>query len=204
MAIAIKDTRDKKRMEFFENAAERWEEKNYNPETQARVMDLLQSLNLPVGKKILDVGCGQGVLIPYLREIMGADAKILALDPSATMLKGVTEKDTLVETIHARAEEIPLPDSQLDLLICFSAFPHIHDQAAAAAEFYRILSSGGTAYILHLRDSKKINMHHDRHEAVKGDHLPDAEAMKQMFLQAGFQTVSLEENPNRYLFVARK
>jgi Methylase involved in ubiquinone/menaquinone biosynthesis len=204
MTIAVKDVRDEKRMAFFENAAERWEDKNYNPDTQARVKNLLQSLNLPAGKKILDVGCGRGVLIPYLREIMGADATIIALDSSATMLAGVAEKDSQVETIHARAEEIPLPDSQLDLLICFSAFPHIHDQAAAAAEFHRVLAPGGTAYILHLRDSKRINMHHDKHEAVKGDHLPDAKTMKQMFLHAGFQYATLEEDPEKYLFVAKK
>ncbi|MDR1920278.1 MAG: methyltransferase domain-containing protein [Candidatus Adiutrix sp.] len=204
MTTQAADSRDKKRLEFFEGAAENWEAQNYTPEIIGQVRNLLLSLNLPAGKTILDVGCGRGVLIPILREIMGPAAKIIALDASAAMLEGAAAKDSEVKTIQARAEAIPLPDNHVDLLICFSAFPHIHDKPAAADEFYRVLTPGGTAYILHLCDREKINMHHDGHRAVHGDHLPNSETMKRMFTEAGFAETILSEGPERYFFSAKK
>ncbi|MDR1395300.1 MAG: class I SAM-dependent methyltransferase [Deltaproteobacteria bacterium] len=204
MSIAIYDSRDQKRQEFFDRAAEGWEDRHYSPELQERVKNLLVSLCLPRGLRVLDAGCGRGVLIPYLREILGPEAGLTALDSSAAMLKGAAEKDPLVKTIQARCEEIPLPDAGFGAVICFSCFPHIHDKAAAAAEFCRVLEPGGTAYIIHLCGSQKINMHHDDFEAVRGDHLPGAEDMKQLFLKAGFQRASLEDSSERYLFAAVK
>jgi ubiquinone/menaquinone biosynthesis C-methylase UbiE len=189
---------------FFDSQAEGWEERNYPPETRARVRGMLDFLNLPQGGTVLDVGCGEGVLIPFLREIMGPEAKIMALDSSAAMLKGASAKDSAVQTIQARAEEMPLPDENVDIIACFSAFPHFENKDSAAAEFYRVLKPGGTAYVLHLGSREEINRHHDSHQAVKGDHLPCPEGMKQIFTRAGFGQLSLEERPGWYFFSARK
>jgi ubiquinone/menaquinone biosynthesis C-methylase UbiE len=204
MAIKIMDARDQKRLEFFEDSAEGWEKRHYNPELTERVRTLIQFLKLPATKTALDVACGRGVLIPHLREALGPEARIIALDASAAMLKGVMEKDQRVQIIQARAESIPLPEGYVDLLICFSAFPHLHDKDAAAAEFYRVLSPGGRVYILHLCDRKTINRHHDGHPAVQGDHIPTPEAMHEMFAKVGFSNISLSDDPEHYLFSAQK
>lgn len=192
------------RTEFFENHAEGWEERNYPPETRAKVKEMLEHLNLPQGGTVLDVGCGEGVLIPFIREIMGLEAKIIALDSSAAMLKGAAVKDKSVQIIQARAEAIPLADEQVDVIICFSAFPHFQDKDAAALEFCRVLKPGGTAYVLHLGNREEINRHHDSHHAVKGDHLPCPVGMKLIFSNAGFKGLSLEERPGWYFFSAHK
>ena len=195
--------RDQMRKQFFDKMAEGWENRNYQPKTLAGVKKILDRLNLPKGITILDVGCGQGILLPFLRKLAGKQATLIALDASANMLKAVKEKHAHTLPLHSRAENMPLLDEYVDAVICFSAFPHFSDKAAVANEFYRVLKPGGKAYVLHLVDSKTLNCHHDKYHAVAGDHMPCADAMKTLFVQAGFKTTQLEED-KEYYFSAEK
>ena len=195
---------DDERRRFFDARADGWEDRNYCPETLANVEALLAGLHLRRGGTILDAGCGQGVLIPFLRAIAGDEARLIALDASAPMLKALPRKDPHVTAIHAPAERIPLIDGYVDAVICFSAFPHFSDKAAAAREFYRVLKPGGVVYVLHLMGSEELCRHHDKHHAVRGDHLPCAHGMRALFTEAGFARMELSDQPGRYYFSAQK
>ncbi|MDR2574268.1 MAG: methyltransferase domain-containing protein [Desulfovibrio sp.] len=192
------------RRQFFNEAAEEWEVRNYPPETAAKTESLIAELEIASGMTILDVGCGRGILIPMLRGRAGQRGRLVALDASAPMLAGVADKDDGAFALHARAESIPLLDEYVDMIVCFSAFPHFSDHPAAAREFHRVLKPGGTAHVLHLASREMINRHHDRHHAVAGDHMPDEKAMRAMFLAAGFASVNLREHAGEYRFSARK
>lgn len=192
------------RQDFFDHWAAGWEERNYPPETRARLREMLTALALPPGGMVLDVGCGEGVLIPYLRTLMGEEAGIIALDSSAEMLKGAAAKDRRTLVIQARAEDLPLIDEYVDRVLCFAAFPHFSDKGAAVREFFRVLKPGGRAYVLHLGNREEINQHHDSHQAVRGDHLPCPGGMSKLFTTAGFADCRLEEKPGWYCFIARK
>ena len=196
--------KDDERRQFFDAHAEGWEARNYPPETLAKVEQMLRGLNLPYGGTILDAGCGQGVLLPYLRDMAGQNARLIALDASAPMLWAVSEKDPHTVALHAPAESIPLIDTYVDAVICFSAFPHFSDKAAAAREFFRILKPGGKAYILHLMGREALSRHHDHHHAVQGDYLPCEHGMRTMFGEAGFSQMSLNDGPDHYYFTAVK
>ena len=196
--------KDDERRQFFDAHADGWETRNYSPETLIKVEQMLRELNLPDSGTILDAGCGQGVLVPYLRGMVGQDARLIALDASAPMLRAVSEKDSQVVALHAPAESIPLIGAYVDAIICFSAFPHFSDKAAVAQEFFRILKPGGKAHILHLMGREALSRHHDRHHAVEGDHLPCAHGMRTMFSEAGFAQTVLDDGPDHYYFTAMK
>lgn len=195
---------EQERRAFFDQHAQEWEQRNYPPETLSRVKHMLDGLGLAQGAAILDAGCGRGVLIPYLRAIAGERARLIALDASAPMLEALPAKDPYVTAIHAPAERIPLVDAYVDTVICFSAFPHFSDKAAAAREFYRVLKPGGAVYVLHLMGSEALCRHHDRQHAVHGDHLPCARGMRAIFGDAGFRHMELHDSRERYRFSARK
>lgn len=193
------------RQEFFDAHAAGWEDRNYPPEIRAKLSEMIQSFGLRLGARVLDVGCGTGVLIPYLREVLGPYGQIVAVDYSAEMLKGAAEKDGgSAIVLKAPAEALPLIDEYLDAIICFSAFPHFGDKEKAAREFCRTLRPGGPAFVAHLGSRDEINAHHDQHAAVAGDHMPCPVGMNKMFTAAGFARTSLDERPGWYLFRADK
>lgn len=196
--------RDRIRREFFDRAAQGWEERNYSPEQREKVGAMVAALGIEPGRTILDAGCGRGLLLPWLRRAAGSAARLIALDASATMLRGVAEKDAGAWALRAPAENIPLIDEYVDLAISFSAFPHFSDKAAAAREFYRVLKPGGRVFVLHIDGREKINRHHDRHRDVAGDHLPCPDGMRAIFGAAGFSEIKLDETEEHYCFSAVK
>lgn len=202
--MAENHEREMQRNHFFEAHAHQWEERNYTPEKLAQVDHMVAGLGLGSGMSILDVGCGDGVLQPFLRKHSGKDARLFALDASSAMLESVSVRFPDVQTFHARAESMPLPDASIDVLICFSAFPHFSDKPAAVREFYRVLKQGGTAYVLHIDGREKLNALHDKHHEVEGDHLPCPTGMRLLFVEAGFAHTSADESAEHYYFSARK
>ncbi|MGE9985920.1 class I SAM-dependent methyltransferase [Desulfovibrio sp. SGI.169] len=195
---------DTARRDFFDAHAKGWEERNYPPRLRLRLEAMLERVSLSEGMTVLDVGCGRGVLQPYLRQRVGATGRLAALDFSSAMLEGAAQRYPFVWPLLARAERIPLLDGFVDALICFSAFPHIEDKKAAAREFHRVLKPGGRAYVIHLEGREKLNAIHDRHDAVRGDHMPCINGMRSIFGQAGFGHIESDESADHYYFCAHK
>ena len=196
--------RDAMRREFFDACAHGWEDRNYSPELKQRVGAMLAGLGIGEDMTLLDVGCGQGILLPFLRRLTGARGRLIALDASSAMLQGVAKKDAGALAIHALAEKMPLIDGYVDRVLCFSAFPHFGDKAAAAAEFYRVLKPGGKAHVLHIGGREFINRLHDLYQAVQGDHLSSEHGMRAIFAKAGFTHIDLDESEAHYHFSALK
>ena len=190
--------------EFFDTLATGWEARNYPPEKLEQVDELIKNLPLAHAGVILDVGCGEGVLQPFLRKYALSDTILMALDPCAAMLQSLSARFPHVRTYQARAEAMPLPDASVDIVICFSAFPHIADKSMAAKEFFRVLRPQGRAYVLHIDGREKLNLLHDSHNAVQGDHLPCPTGMGIIFSAAGFTPVEAHEGPDHYHFCAVK
>ena len=90
---------------------------------------------------ILDVGCGTGRLLRSARRVWPG-ARLVGVDPSAGMVRAGSTL-TPGELIVAGAEEMPLPDSSIDLAFSTIAFHHWSDQERGLREVARVLRPGG-------------------------------------------------------------
>lgn len=105
------------------------------------LLDLLARMVPPDGqRRVLDVGCGTGILLRDLRawgEVTGMDSSDLALD--FCRQRG----ETAVAAGSATA--LTAPDAAYELVTELDVLEHIADDAAAAREAARVLAPGGTA-----------------------------------------------------------
>ncbi|MCY0868348.1 MAG: class I SAM-dependent methyltransferase [Desulfurococcus sp.] len=95
---------------------------------------------------ILDVGCGTGLLAEYLRDSRADTySRYICLDPSEGMLARLLEKklDHRVIPIVAYAEESPLKDSTVDLVLSITAWGNIKGKEKALGELLRVARRGG-------------------------------------------------------------
>ncbi|MBU1256697.1 class I SAM-dependent methyltransferase [Patescibacteria group bacterium] len=103
------------------------------------------------GKTVLDLGCGLGESSVWFA-VNGAK-KVIALDISAQMLKGVNSlankhkvKD-IVTTLKSAAEEIDLLDNSIDIIFGGNVLHHTNINVISK-EIKRILKTGGKAVFI--------------------------------------------------------
>lgn len=99
-----------------------------------------------LGRRILDVGCGQGELLDYLPS---STERIVLLDKSLLRRSKVNERllDRALagEFVVADVErgEIPLPSHYFDTVVMAALLEHLKFPAGALGEVHRLLIPGG-------------------------------------------------------------
>ena len=111
--------------------------------------EVLKRNGLRNGMHILDVAAGTGLVTRAARDIVGTEGRVLALDPSPGMLAELRKKID-VEIIEGYAEDIPLPDCQVDFVSMGYALRHVGDIDRAFSEYHRVLRAGGQVCLMEI------------------------------------------------------
>lgn len=97
-------------------------------------------------KRILDVGCGEGVLLDRLTSEF--KVKGFGIDISRQSIKRAKQRSLFPHCLEvADACLLPFPDNYFDAVISFDALEHIESQEKAVSEMVRVLKPGGKVLI---------------------------------------------------------
>ena len=94
------------------------------------------------GDRVLDVGCGPGVLTEPLVERCGADA-IAAVDPSPSFVDAMRVRFPGLDVRRGAAEELPYPDDSFDAALAQLVVHFMDDPVAGLREMGRVTREGG-------------------------------------------------------------
>jgi len=95
----------------------------------------------PAGARLLDVGCGSGISVDYLRNTHGFNAS--GIDISASLISEGLQRNPALPLAQATAEALPCGDESLDGIFCECVLSLLDDPLKALKEFYRTLKKGG-------------------------------------------------------------
>ncbi|HDQ06933.1 MAG TPA: class I SAM-dependent methyltransferase [Candidatus Bathyarchaeota archaeon] len=194
--------------DYFDNAAETWDERFLTPKLSSFLEKLVPQLGLEAGQKILDVGTGTGILIPYLSRAVGSDGSVTAVDYSENMIQRCRTKRSHLKNVTIELkniEETAFPAESFDAVICFGVFPHLKNKEKALRNINYALKLGGKLVIAHALSSTELKAHHKKaSSAVVHDVLPEEAEMIQLLEQTGFTAISVKDEPGLYLCIAHK
>ncbi len=94
------------------------------------------------GDRVLDVGCGPGVLTGPLVERCGAD-QVAAVDPSTSFVDAVRHDLPGVDVQEATAEALPFEDDGFDAVVAQLVVHFMTDPVAGLREMGRVARPGG-------------------------------------------------------------
>jgi ubiquinone/menaquinone biosynthesis C-methylase UbiE len=194
------------RKKCFDSWASEWDQ-NQPPEEMERIKNLVSSFGLKSNSLILDLGCGTGVLLPFLTDSLNKKSKVFALDFSFNMLLQAKKKflNKNIYFINASAEKLPFKNDFFDYVTCFSAFPHFEDKLQCLKESNRVLKTKGKLFIAHLLSSQEIKKHHSKAGGeVSQDLLPEENEMKKLLIDSNYKNIEITDLPSLYLAKAEK
>lgn len=108
----------------------------------------VERLGLPLGGRVLDVGCGSGASALPAATAVGPGGQVIAVDLAAQMLARTARKAGLLglgnlETLQADMAELPFPDEQFDAVVSVFSLFFVTDMEQQVARLWRLVRPGG-------------------------------------------------------------
>lgn len=102
------------------------------------------------GMKLLDVGCGTGIVSGHARKMVGPHGMVVGVDPSIGMLEEAIRRDRVPMPVNGMGEYLPFSDETFDFVCMSYALRHVSDLVQTFREFRRVLKPDGTLLLLEM------------------------------------------------------
>jgi ubiquinone/menaquinone biosynthesis C-methylase UbiE len=178
---------------------DRWSLTYNNPVIQAAtyrpVQDaVIRSLRRQRPRRILDLGCGTGLLTTRLVDELGVP--VTGCDYSRGMLDKAALRSLVPGWVQGDAMALPFAAGCVDAVVSTESFHWYPDQARSLQELFRVLAPDGRAYLALINPpTPVISAMTARWSRMVGQplHWPTPRRMRAMAVAAGFRVV--EQRP---------
>lgn len=109
---------------------------------------VLDQVGVSHGARVLDVGCGTGIVARAAHRRVGAGGVVAAVDPNDGMLAVARRSEPSIDWRSGSAESLPFHDDEFDHAISQFAAMFFADRTEALGEMARVTKSGGTVTIV--------------------------------------------------------
>jgi len=160
----------------------------YRPEQDA----VLDGLRQATHGRVLDVGCGTGLLAARLgRELPGTS--VVGCDFSRGMLAQASRNARQASLVQGSAVALPFRPASFEAVVSTEAFHWFPDQDAALRELYRVLVPGGRLFVSLINPPlEAMSRAGERLSRLVGEpaHWPTRALMRARAEEAGFRVDS--------------
>lgn len=184
---------------FFNALALSWDERCGDHREQ--IHTLLSLVGIKKQSRLLDVGCGTGILESFLLKY--EPEEVIAVDVADEMIKYAKRnyKDPKITFICMDA--MTLEEGEYDYIFIHNAFPHFEDGLACINKMEQLLKPGGKLAICHSQSRAWINGHHQAKAAGVSRTLIEAEQLARQ-MEEDFIIETVLDNESMYMVVGQK
>lgn len=188
---------------YFDERAANWVEQAEPAGTKHLMIAQLASVH--GGSRVLDVGCGAGIMERAYLEL-GASS-VVALDVSSEMIRHAPMQfeDVPEDRLRFECQDVIdfEDDEPFDVVVIYNAYPHILDKKALVKAAASLLVPGGRFLVAHGMSRETLNAHHANvpHD-VTSDLLPAKDAA--LDWQDAFDIDMMADTPFTYFFGGSK
>ena len=125
-------------------------------------------LGVARGERVLDVGCGSGVVTREIAKRIAPGGSVVGLDPSAELLKVAREHAdknefaSLMEFQEGDCRKLAFPDGSFDVVVAATVLAHVPEAEKAVPEMVRVVRAGGRIGVFDFDGDGLVIGHPDR------------------------------------------
>lgn len=160
---------------------------------------ILEALSLEPGDRLLEIGCGGGLL---LRDALNSGASVTGIDHSDEMVQLARERAPAARVEQASADRLPFPDASFAAVAMSVVFFFFDVPGAVLRECRRVLVSGGRVAIYTTSPELRGTPAAPEPVASRG-HFYDDEELAALAQGAGFKDVRVVNDDGGQLVTAK-
>ncbi len=131
--------------------------------------EYLNLLRLSPGERVLDIGCGSGVVTREIARRIAPDGVVVGADYSPALLTVARERANdagvggNIEWRQADCRKLPFPDASFDVVLAATVLAHVPEAERALPEMVRVTRHGGRVAVFDFDGDSFVIAHPDRH-----------------------------------------
>jgi SAM-dependent methyltransferase len=186
--------------EFFGPRAATWDQRF--PDDEPAYADAVVALRPPSGGTVVDLGCGTGRALPFLRDAVGAAGLVVGVDATPEMLRAARDhrRDDHAPLVLADVTRLPFAPRRVDGFFAAGIVPHAPDPAALLELLARAGRPGCRLAIFHPVGRAALARRH--HRELQPDELLDPRVLPGVLAASGWAPESVDDADHRYLALA--
>lgn len=194
-----------KQIAVFDEIAKTWDSREKADPTNS-INKLVSYSKISEGYKILDVGCGTGILSDALIEAAGKSGSVKGIDISSGMINVAREKFDFKNLTfeHTSVEALKDESNSYDIIVCNNVFPHFEDVDGVMLNSIRLLKDGGLFVVTHLAGRDAVNKIHSNTNTFNEDKVPVPEEWIKIFKKYGLKEVKAVDEADFYYISMQK
>jgi SAM-dependent methyltransferase len=151
---------------FGKAAPDHFDWQTTSPIVSDRERALVRGAFLPLGRRVLDLGCGEGATLFHL----GAPAGATGIDLFPDKIRFANERLPHCNFVAGSVYELPFADEAFDHLLVRDVIHHLEEPQRFVKECARVLSAGGRVDVLEpCRYNPLIALHALMNRAERGE-----------------------------------
>ncbi len=170
---------------------------------------LVTHAKIAPGERVLDAGCGTGIVARTAAAHLGASGSVAGIDVNDGMLAEARrqDKDQAVSWDVGALEELPFEDGAFDAVLSQQVLQFVPERTRALAQLHRVLAPGGRLVVAVLRD---LSFHRcyevlaaslERHAGTDAGEMmrspfggPDSDTLRGELKAAGFDNIQIQHD----------
>lgn len=174
---------------FFDSHAETWD-LSIRQSDLDNIDVIMQYSKISMEDKILDVGTGTGVLVPFFKK--NGVTEITAVDFSKKMVEVFKSKHPDVKIYNINYEEQYFNDESFSKIFIFNTFPHFNNYKKIFELSYNYLKPNGALIVAHSMSREELNkIHINAGKEVEKDLLISDDEFMELYARSGFVNINV-------------
>jgi 2-polyprenyl-3-methyl-5-hydroxy-6-metoxy-1,4-benzoquinol methylase len=156
------------------------------------------------GGVVIDAGCGTGRALPPLREAVGPDGTVIAVDVTPEMLDAARPAIGLAgaSVVIADARALPFADGTADAIFAAGLVNHLPDTEAGLRGLARVTRRSGLLVLFHPSGRAALAARHGH--ALSPDEPLSEGPLRRFTAAAGWALTVYDDAPHRFFAVAER
>jgi len=184
---------------FFDERADSWD--SHEKMTQDQLKELLSTLPIKEGMKVIDLACGTGIITDILYN--ATKRKVLGIDLSTKMINVARNKISKDHAEFVAGDFLTSNITGYDFIVLFNAYPHFLETDKLIDALGKCLNPKGKFAILHSLGREQLHHTHSGSVSVLSrDLLPVVQEAERF--EAKFKILEAREGKNYYYILGEK